>query len=110
MEHVEELCQHIGILKGGRAVVSGDVTSIKSRYEEPDLFLETDRIDVVTALPVVRAVEPHKTGHLVRLASFDDSDAVLGALVQAGASVKTFMRQPVSLNDIFIKEVGQHVS
>ncbi|MGE9213739.1 ABC transporter ATP-binding protein [Exiguobacterium aurantiacum] len=110
MEHVEELCQHIGILKGGRAVVSGDVPTIKERYAEPVLFIETDRPDVLQALPVVRAVEPHKDGHFVRLDSFDDSDAVLGALVSNGAAVKTFMRQPVSLNDIFIKEVGQHVS
>lgn len=110
MEHVEELCQHIGILKGGRAVVSGDVPTIKERYAEPVLFIDTDRPDVLQALPVVRAVEPHKDGHFVRLDSFDDSDAVLGALVSNGAAVKTFMRQPVSLNDIFIKEVGQHVS
>ncbi|MDL5376562.1 ABC transporter ATP-binding protein [Exiguobacterium mexicanum] len=110
MEHVEELCQHIGILKGGRAVVSGDVPTIKTRYEEPVLFIETDRPDLLQALPVVRAVEPHKNGHFVRLDSFDDSDAVLGALVANGAAIKTFMRQPVSLNDIFIKEVGQHVS
>ncbi|WP_114165892.1 ABC transporter ATP-binding protein [Exiguobacterium sp. TNDT2] len=110
MEHVEELCQHIGILKGGRAVVSGDVPTIKARYAEPVLFIETDRPDVLQALPVVRAVEPHKDGHFVRLDSFTDSDAVLGALVTNGAAVKTFMRQPVSLNDIFIKEVGQHVS
>ncbi|MFY9858703.1 MAG: ABC transporter ATP-binding protein [Exiguobacterium chiriqhucha] len=110
MEHVEELCQHIGILKGGRAVVSGDVPTIKTRYEEPVLFIETDRPDLLQALPVVRAVEPHKDGHFVRLDSFDDSDAVLGALVANGAAIKTFMRQPVSLNDIFIKEVGQHVS
>lgn len=110
MEHVEELCQHIGILKGGRAVVSGDVPTIKERYAEPVLFIETDRPDVLQALPVVRAIEPHKDGHFVRLDSFDDSDAVLGALVANGAAVKTFMRQPVSLNDIFIKEVGQHVS
>ncbi|WP_214824991.1 MULTISPECIES: ABC transporter ATP-binding protein [Exiguobacterium] len=110
MEHVEELCQHIGILKGGRAVVSGDVPTIKERYAEPVLFIETDRPDVLQALPVVRAIEPHKDGHFVRLDSFEDSDAVLGALVSNGAAVKTFMRQPVSLNDIFIKEVGQHVS
>ncbi|WP_214711658.1 MULTISPECIES: ABC transporter ATP-binding protein [unclassified Exiguobacterium] len=110
MEHVEELCQHIGILKGGRAVVSGDVPTIKERYAEPVLFIETDRPDVLQALPVVRAVEPHKDGHFVRLDSFDDSDAVLGALVSNGAAITTFMRQPVSLNDIFIKEVGQHVS
>lgn len=110
MEHVEELCQHIGILKGGRAVVSGDVPTIKERYAEPVLFIETDRPDVLQALPVVRAIEPHKDGHFVRLDSFEDSDAVLGALVSNGAAVKTFMRQPVSVNDIFIKEVGQHVS
>lgn len=110
MEHVEELCQHIGILKGGRAVVSGDVPTIKERYAEPVLFIETDRPDVLQAFPVVRAIEPHRDGHFVRLDSFEDSDAVLGALVSNGAAVKTFMRQPVSLNDIFIKEVGQHVS
>lgn len=110
MEHVEELCQHIGILKGGRAVVSGDVPTIKTRYEEPVLFIETDRPDVLQTLPVVRKVEPHKDGYFVRLDSFDGSDAVLSALVTNGAAIKTFMRQPVSLNDIFIKEVGQHVS
>lgn len=110
MEHVEELCQHIGILKGGRAVVSGDVPTIKSRYAEPVLFIEIDRTDILEALPIVKEIVPYKDGHLVRLDSFEDSDAVLGALVRAGAAIKTFMRQPVSLNDIFIKEVGHHVS
>lgn len=110
MEHVEELCQHIGILKAGRAVVSGDVPTIKSRYAEPALFIETDQIQVLESLPIVQSTVPHKAGHLVRLHSFEDSDAVLSALVRHNATVKTFMRQPVSLNDIFIKEVGQHVS
>ncbi|MGE6490663.1 ABC transporter ATP-binding protein [Exiguobacterium sp. NPDC077395] len=110
MEHVEELCQHVGILKGGRAVVSGDVPSIKSRYAEPALFIETDQIQVLESLPVIETIEPYKSGHLVRLHSFDDSDVVLSTLVRHQANVKTFMRQPVSLNDIFIKEVGQHVS
>ncbi|QUP87894.1 ABC transporter ATP-binding protein [Exiguobacterium sp. PFWT01] len=110
MEHVEELCQHVGILKGGRAVVSGDVPTIKSRYEEPALFIETDQIHILESLPVVETIEPYKSGHLVRLHSFEDSDTVLSALVRHQANVKTFMRQPVSLNDIFIKEVGQHVS
>lgn len=110
MEHVEELCQHVGILKGGRAVVSGDVPSIKSRYAEPALFIETDKIGLLDSLPVVERIEPYKSGHLVHLQSFEDSDAVLSALVRHQADVKTFMRQPVSLNDIFIKEVGQHVS
>lgn len=110
MEHVEELCQHVGILKGGRAVVSGDVPSIKSRYAEPALFIETDQIQVLESLPVIETIEPYKSGHLVRLHSFEDSDVVLSTLVRHQANVKTFMRQPVSLNDIFIKEVGQHVS
>lgn len=110
MEHVEELCQHIGILKGGRAVVSGDVSSIKERYAEPLLYIETDRIDLVEAFPVVEHITPYKNGHHVRLRTMTDSDAVLGALVRQGATVQTFMRQPVSLNDIFIKEVGHHVS
>ncbi|WP_214785943.1 ABC transporter ATP-binding protein [Exiguobacterium sp. s183] len=110
MEHVEELCQHVGILKGGRAVVSGDVPSIKSRYAEPALFIETDQIQVLESLPIIETIEPYKSGHLVRLHSFDDSDVVLSTLVRHQANVKTFMRQPVSLNDIFIKEVGQHVS
>lgn len=110
MEHVEELCQHVGILKGGRAVVSGDVPSIKSRYSEPALFIETDQIQVLESLPVIETIEPYKSGHLVRLHSFEDSDVVLSTLVRHQANVKTFMRQPVSLNDIFIKEVGQHVS
>ncbi|MCT4785930.1 ABC transporter ATP-binding protein [Exiguobacterium aestuarii] len=110
MEHVEELCQHVGILKGGRAVVSGDVPTIKSRYAEPALFIETDQIQLLEALPVVETIEPYKSGHLVRLHSFEDSDIVLSTLVRHQANVKTFMRQPVSLNDIFIKEVGQHVS
>lgn len=110
MEHVEELCQHIGILKAGRAVVSGDVSSIKLRYAEPALFIETDQIQLLESLPVVRSIEPHKTGHLVHLHSFDASDVVLATLVKNNATVKTFMRQPVSLNDIFIKEVSQHVS
>ncbi|MBR3216575.1 MAG: ATP-binding cassette domain-containing protein, partial [Exiguobacterium sp.] len=63
MEHVEELCQHVGILKGGRAVVSGDVPTIKSRYEEPALFIETDQIHILESLPVVETIEPFKSGH-----------------------------------------------
>lgn len=110
MEHVEELCQHIGILKKGRAVVSGDVPTIKSRYAEPILFVETDRVDLLSTIPAVKTINPHKDGHLVRLESFADSDLVLAGLVQGNANVQTFMRQPVSLNDIFIKEVGEHVS
>lgn len=110
MEHVEELCQHVGILKAGRAVVSGDVPTIKGRYAEPALFIETDQIEKIAALPVVESITPHQKGHLVRIHSFADSDAILATLVRHGANVKTFMRQPVSLNDIFIKEVGEHAS
>ncbi|WP_411348894.1 ABC transporter ATP-binding protein [Paenibacillus sp. WLX2291] len=108
MEHVEELCRHLTMLKRSKPVLQGDIREIKQAYPREHVLLRTPQdIDGLEQLPGVLQVERRDEGDY-RLKVSDEQAArqVLQTALAAG-NVDRFEIQEPTLNEIFIKVVGQ---
>ncbi|MEW4371280.1 ABC transporter ATP-binding protein [Paenibacillus kandeliae] len=108
MEHVEELCRHLTMLKRSKPVLQGDIREIKKAYPREHVLLRTPQdIDGLEQLPGVLQVERRAEGDY-RLKVGDEQTArqVLQTALAVG-NVDRFEIQEPTLNEIFIKVVGQ---
>jgi ABC-2 type transport system ATP-binding protein len=106
MEQVEEICDRIILINKGRNVLEGSVKDIKNNFKE-NLF----EIQYEGNLPNdlnAHAQVTKQTAHTltVQLPSDKDSNLLLQYLMQKGVYVTAFREILPSLNEIFIKQVG----
>ncbi len=103
MTMVETLCDRVALLSRGRLVEYGAVDEVRRRHSAAEVFVECDG-----ALPDVNGVrESVELGpgrH--RLTLDGDRAAVLSNLLAAGASISRFEPVLTSMEDIFIRVVG----
>ena len=111
MNYVEEFCDSIALLHGGKIVLGGALDEIKRSYPRYKLLLLSDIADP-SALPGVTRCEsaplpyPHGSKILtLRAPSFKDE--VFAAL--SGASVERFEVLEPSLEQIFVEKAGENV-
>ncbi len=108
MEQVEEICDKIVLINKGENVLYGAVKDIKQQFKE-NLF----RIDfgenqtVMTDLRNANIVEQTPQYIKLKMTGEQDSNSVLRHLLDSGVSIKAFNEILPSLNEIFIKQVGE---
>ncbi|MCK2156304.1 MULTISPECIES: ABC transporter ATP-binding protein [Exiguobacterium] len=108
MDHVEELCEHVAILDHGKPVVAGYLPEIKAGYGKTRVLLTTDAPALLwDALPGILQVESDGTGHSLQVESKEAADSLLRHLITKGFHVERFVWDQLSLQDIFIEEVGK---
>ena len=107
MEQVEEVCDYIVLINKGRNVLEGHVKEIKNRFRE-NLYevhvageLAPGTLDAYTQRERTR-----DGGYVVQLPPEREGNALLRDLVGAGARVTAFREVLPSLNEIFIRQVG----
>ncbi|ASR49204.1 sodium ABC transporter ATP-binding protein [Paenibacillus kribbensis] len=106
MEHVEELCRHITILHRSNTVVQGSVQEIKNRYpREKVRLITTGEVNGLEQLPGVRRVEPMDRGWMLHIEQPDAAKLILQTALEQ-ADVEHFEIKEPTLNEIFIREVG----
>ncbi|WP_179031420.1 ABC transporter ATP-binding protein [Paenibacillus kribbensis] len=106
MEHVEELCRHITILHRSNTVVQGSVQEIKNRYpREKVRLIATGEVNGLEQLPGVRRVEPMDRGWMLHIEQPDAAKLILQTALEQ-ADVEHFEIKEPTLNEIFIREVG----
>jgi ABC-2 type transport system ATP-binding protein len=92
LSEVEQVCSHVLVMNRGRLVADGPVSELiatrGSVYVEVDDRAHAQQI--LSALPVVTAVEPQGQGLVVELRDGRRSD-LAGALVAAGLRLETIM-------------------
>lgn len=107
MEHVEELCRNITILHRSNEVVKGNVKEIKSKFPKEKVALSTDR--EVTGLDQIKGVKQihrHENGLEIVIENEKVAKDILHhALSQA--EIQHFQVKEPTLNEIFIKTVGE---
>ncbi|MEO0042820.1 MAG: hypothetical protein RL329_2268 [Bacteroidota bacterium] len=106
MEQVEEICDRIILINKGRNVLEGSVKDIKNKFKE-NLF----EIQYEGILPTdlnSRAQVTKQTANclIVQLPTDKDSNILLQYLMQNGVYITAFREILPSLNEIFIKQVG----
>jgi ABC-2 type transport system ATP-binding protein len=111
MEQAEKLCRAVCIIARGTKVVDGPVTAVKQQHGGRHVMVSvdgglqgTERIFADRTL--VGNVDDYGQYAEVEMADGATSQALLGALVQAGLNVTQFQVAEPTLNKIFIDLVG----
>lgn len=108
MEQVEEICDKIILINKGENVLYGAVKDIKQQFKE-NLF----RIDFMEnqAIPPdlrgLNIVEQTPQYIKLKITGEQETNGVLRYLLDSGVSMKAFNEILPSLNEIFIRQVGE---
>lgn len=107
MEHVEELCRNITILDRGETVIQGNITDIKKRYPREQIILHTTgAVNGLERIPGVNKVEALERGYRIHISDVAAARQILSTAMEQG-EVEHFEIKEPTLNQIFIKEVGE---
>lgn len=107
MEHVEELCRNITILHKSNVVLQGSIKEIKRRYPRERVVLRTT--EEVAGLEKVRGVnrvERNEQGYEIRIVNEEAAHGII-KLAVAQTAVQRFEVMEPTLNEIFIRSVGE---
>jgi ABC-2 type transport system ATP-binding protein len=105
MEQVEEICDHIVLVNLGKKILDGTVQEIKQQYKENIFSIETDHIDSITENPIFSIIKKEGQKVFVKINDGNDSNQVLGHLINNNNRIIAYNEVLPSLNDIFIKLV-----
>ena len=110
MEQVEEICEHIVLINKGQNVLEGRVEDIKNQFKE-SLFRIDCSGDLPEQLPEhLRMVERTDRSVTIQLDEGFDSNELLQYLISEGISIKAYNEILPTLNEIFIRQVGEPTS
>jgi ABC-2 type transport system ATP-binding protein len=106
MEHVEELCQGVTMMKRGQAVVQGDVRELKRTFGGNTIEITCDGdLEWLGQHPLVLSHHPNAQGARVVLRDRGRAQELLIELVER-VSVRKFEIKDASLHEIFLAKVG----
>ena len=113
MESVEEMCEHIVLINKGKNVLQGKVTDVKEQFKD-NVF----KIEFTGELPLgLSAADAANSSFEIRSSSGQDlsvkihdggdSNEILRYLIQKGVHIRSFNEILPTINEIFIKRVGE---
>lgn len=108
MNYIEEFCDQIAILNGGRIALSGSIKDIKRSYDRRKIVIASPDIEKI------RGVLPYDTvleaGKLVaRLDSVTDKPALLASLSRGDFDIDEIRVYEPTLSDIFVEYTEDRV-
>ncbi len=105
-----ELCTDVGLIDGGRMLLTGSVEEIieKIHTSKPIVITVCDNIQTALSLlkehPLVRSISVKEQEILVQFSGSGRQESqLLTELVQSGVHVRGFMREPGSLEAVFMQ-------
>ena len=108
MSYIEEFCDSIAILNGGRVALSGDLREIKRNYVRDRLVVSASHLERIKADFVDACTELNSGELLIQLASPNEKQAVMKRLVEEYDIDEVKVFEP-SLNDIFVEYAGEQI-
>lgn len=107
MEHVEQMCEHICILREGKAVVQGNLAEIKRSYGKKNVNIYGDvDFTFLESFPGVVRYQAIVGGCHLQVEGENVAEDIYAALVGKGL-IRRFEIEEPTLNDIFIEKVGE---
>jgi ABC-2 type transport system ATP-binding protein len=107
MEHVEELCRQITIMHRSNPVLQGSIREIKKKFPQERVLLSADQpIRGLESVPGVLSAVEHEHGWELKVREPEAAQAVLRHALAQGP-VRRFELMEPTLNEIFIKTVGE---
>lgn len=108
MDHVEEMCEHLCILRTGNAVVKGNLTEIKRSFGKKNLIIQADEsLQFLRNEKGVLSFKEVIEGCHLQIENEQVSQNILHQLQRKNIFVRKFELEEPSLNDIFIEKVGE---
>lgn len=106
MDNVEELCDHLCILKQGKSLFAGSLLDLKKQYGKVKLRLRTDYpLEKLQRLPGVKNVVTVRDEHIVNLEHEQYAQGIFNE-VSNGQFIEKFSLDYLSLDEIFKDKVG----
>ncbi|MGY3779014.1 ABC transporter ATP-binding protein [Isobaculum melis] len=109
MEHVEEICDELIMLKNGEMVLNGTIKAIRESFGRKKLYLECPlSLQEVQELPGVKQVSfAPEGGYLLQLEDEQFGPEIFEMVTKNGY-IPTFSQQPPSIEEIFKMKAGDH--
>lgn len=115
MNYVEEFCDDIAILHGGKIVLSGDIREIKRGYVRNRIAVSLvdraasarlihEKLEPAFQQKIIRTISVEDDGCIVELFDTADRDLLLQAMVMVGLSIEQFAVVEPTLEEIFIEK------
>jgi ABC-2 type transport system ATP-binding protein len=108
MDQVEKLCDAICLLHNGRAVLSGGMREIKSRYPVNRVQINFSGDDSFLHNPSIESFKQYNGMAEIKLRDGDDAQALLSDAVTRARITRFEVMEP-TLEEIFIETVGGKV-
>ena len=106
MDNVEELCDHLCLLKRGVSLFSGSLLDLKKQYGKTKLTIRTDvSQDVLGKLDGVKDVQVGKDQYILTLAAESYAQSIF-EFVSKGKYIEKFSLDYLTLDEIFKDKVG----
>lgn len=107
MEHVEELCENVCILKKGRAVVAGNIDQIKADFGQKEIVIEGDPdVSHLRDNPGILSFKQMRKRTIIKIEDESYAEPIYNEVVKLGYFKRFEVKEP-SMNDIFIAKVGE---
>ncbi|MGB0123233.1 MAG: ATP-binding cassette domain-containing protein [Silvibacterium sp.] len=108
MDQVEKLCDAICLINQGHAVLSGGMREVKSRYERDRVIINFEGDASFLQHPAVKSFKNYGGQAEIQLNPHADAQDLLRAAIEK-ASVYRFELMEPSLEEIFIRTVGEQI-
>ena len=105
MENVEELCDHLCLLKRGVSLFSGSLLDLKKQYGKTKLTIRTEMPLEGMVLPGVKDIKKIKGEYLLTLEEESFAKGIFD-IVSNGTYIEKFSLDYLSLDEIFKDQVG----
>ncbi len=109
MSGVESLSDNVTMLKKGKVVLQGDIYGIRNSFGRTQVYVESELSDAqLSSVDGINSIEKQGSGRLVHIAN-EQVGHELFKKVSASGYVQAFVQAPPTLDEIFRKEVAEHV-
>ena len=109
MGYIEEFCENIAILNGGRIVLDGNLKEIKRNSARDQLYIELEEKAAPELFSSALHASPNGDGWTVTLRSLSEKDALLRELVSKNLHILKFEVVEPTLEEIFVKKAGSTI-
>ena len=109
MSGVELLSDNLTMLKKGKVVLQGDIYGIRNSFGRTQVYVESELADTtLSAIAGVKTIEKQGAGRLIHISDEAVGHDVFKKVSETGY-VQAFVQAPPTLDEIFRKEVAEHV-